>query len=651
MTRTFVNEIGGASARSFLNEPGIFVNEGGGGESGPIAGFIADRVMVSNATGFLANSVITTTELGFLSGVSQSIQTQLNSKYEAGNVIVANVGTAAGPGLTFVGRANTGIFSPAANVIAFTTAGTEDMRIDAIGNVGIGTTSPTDALHVIGNVRGTRLFGVLGGLTASRALATDATGNAIVSAVTATQLGYLSTTSSDIQTQLNARVSTGAVATLSVGTAALPGVTFTGRTNTGIYSPAANIVGISTSGAEKVRIDALGNVGIGIAAPTDPLHVAGNIRGTRLLGVLGGLTASRALTTDATGNTVVSAVTDTQLGYVSGVTSAIQTQLNTKYEAGNTLVANAGLATSPGLTFTGRTTNTGIFSPAANVIAFSTSGTEDVRIDALGNVGIRTTAPQDALHVVGNIIANGITVDSLTATSANLVIEDIAVGTANVLLGTDPDGLLRGTTVGLSANGDAIYLPAGSAATPSLAFSGNVATGLFVPAANVLCVSTTGSERLRVTATGNVGIGTSAPTDPLHVVGNARATTLLGNLDASYLQGSLAADFILTGGGTFAANGAASSVFPPFTFDTDTQSGMFLASSGNVCVTTAGVERARFNNAGNLSITGTLFQIPNANVIPATNGQLAFEVTNNTTVTLKLRGTDGTVRSLALTLA
>jgi hypothetical protein len=78
---------------------------------------------------------------------------------------------------------------------------------------------------------------------------------------------------------------------------------------------------------------------------------------------------------------------------------------------------------------------------------------------------------------------------------------------------------------------------------------------------------------------------------------------------------------------------------------------MFLASSGNVCVTTAGVERARFNNAGNLSITGTLFQIPNANVIPATNGQLAFEVTNNTTVTLKLRGTDGTVRSLALTLA
>ena len=585
MTRTFVNEIGGASARSFLNEPGIFVNEGA---SAPISGFTANRVMVSNATGYLANSVITTTELGFLGGVSQNIQTQLNSKYEAGNVIVANVGTGVSPGLTFVGRTNTGLFSPAANTLAFTTAGTEDMRIDANGNVGIRTTSPTDALHVIGNIRGTQLFGVLGGLTASRALATDATGNAIVSAVTATQLGYLSTASSDIQTQLNARVSTGAVATLSVGTSAAPGVTFTGRTNTGLYSPAANIVGVSTSGTEKVRIDALGNVGIGIAAPTDPLHVVGNIRGTRLLGVLGGLAASRALTTDATGNTVVSSVTDTQLSYVSGVTSAIQTQLNTKYEAGNTLVANTGLANIPGLTFTGRTTNTGIFSPDANVIAFSTSGTEDVRIDALGNVGIRTIAPQAALHVVGNVIANSLTVDSLTATAANLVIEDIAVGTANIILGTDADGLLRSTPIGLSANGDAIYLPAGSAAAPSLAFSANVATGLFVPAANILSVSTSGAERLRVTATGNVGIGTSAPTDPLHVIGNARATTLLGNLNAS---------------------------------------------------------------AGNLAITGTLFQIPNANVVPATNGQLAFEVSNNTTVTLKLRGTDGTVRSLVLSLA
>ena len=42
------------------------------------------------------------------------------------------------------------------------------------------------------------------------------------------------------------------------------------------------------------------------------------------------LTASRALVSDSNGDLVVSAVTSTELGYLDGVTSAIQTQLNSK---------------------------------------------------------------------------------------------------------------------------------------------------------------------------------------------------------------------------------------------------------------------------------------------------------------------------------
>jgi hypothetical protein len=42
------------------------------------------------------------------------------------------------------------------------------------------------------------------------------------------------------------------------------------------------------------------------------------------------LTSSRALASDASGKVAVSAVTATELGYVSGVTSAIQTQIDTK---------------------------------------------------------------------------------------------------------------------------------------------------------------------------------------------------------------------------------------------------------------------------------------------------------------------------------
>ena len=42
------------------------------------------------------------------------------------------------------------------------------------------------------------------------------------------------------------------------------------------------------------------------------------------------LTADRALISNSSGKIAVSSVTSTQLGYVSGVTSAIQTQLNKK---------------------------------------------------------------------------------------------------------------------------------------------------------------------------------------------------------------------------------------------------------------------------------------------------------------------------------
>jgi hypothetical protein len=68
------------------------------------------------------------------------------------------------------------------------------------------------------------------------------------------------------------------------------------------------------------------------------------------------LTASRALISDGSGKVAVSAVTSTELGYVDGVTSAIQTQLNAKVgtvngavttaATGSTVVRNITLSTA-----------------------------------------------------------------------------------------------------------------------------------------------------------------------------------------------------------------------------------------------------------------------------------------------------------------
>jgi hypothetical protein len=92
-------------------------------------------------------------------------------------------GSASTPSITNDGDSNTGMFFPAADTIAFTTNGTEDMRIDSAGNVGIGTSSPTDtgvygrvldinsstgasiALRSNGSATNVCLFGQLGGTT------------------------------------------------------------------------------------------------------------------------------------------------------------------------------------------------------------------------------------------------------------------------------------------------------------------------------------------------------------------------------------------------------------------------------------------------------------------------------------------------------
>jgi len=89
----------------------------------------------------------------------------------ATGVATFSAGTVSAPAITTTGDTNTGIFFPAADTIAFTEGGTESMRIDSSGNVGIGTSSPAQKLHVAGTIRAT-------------------SGGATTSAVTVTQ-GYI----------------------------------------------------------------------------------------------------------------------------------------------------------------------------------------------------------------------------------------------------------------------------------------------------------------------------------------------------------------------------------------------------------------------------------------------------------------------------
>jgi hypothetical protein len=75
----------------------------------------------------------------------------------------------------------------------------------------------------------------------------------------------------------NVRATTGFIA--NDGTVGTPAIRFSSSPTTGIYRQAADAIGVSTAGVERIRVIADGKVGIGITTdPTEILEAAGNVK-------------------------------------------------------------------------------------------------------------------------------------------------------------------------------------------------------------------------------------------------------------------------------------------------------------------------------------------------------------------------------------